>query len=127
MEVSRWIVAPAARGTAVGSRLVLSAWAVGAWLSKGRLLAAVGARDGQTTMLGRLGGQIPRSIPAKFIEEYDDDLVAMSFDWHHPLPRVAAQLGAVANVLKLTDRPMAIRPIQELEEDCEASSLLPHS
>jgi hypothetical protein len=79
------------------------------------MLAAVGAREGQTTMLGRLGGQILRSIPAKFIEEYDDELVAMSFDLDHPSPRVAAQLVSVANLLKLTDRPMAIQPTQALE------------
>jgi hypothetical protein len=42
LEVSRWIVAPCARGTAVAPTLVVSAWAVGRWLGKRRLLATVG-------------------------------------------------------------------------------------
>jgi hypothetical protein len=105
LEVSRWIVAPSARGTAVGATLVVSCWVVGRWLSKRRLLATVGTRDGQVKMLGRLGGQILHSIDAKFIAEYDDELVTMQFDLNHPPPRVSAQLSAVGRLLKLGDRP----------------------
>jgi hypothetical protein len=105
LEVSRWIVDPSARGTSVGATLVVSCWAVGRWLGKRRLLATVGARDGQVSMLGRFGGQILHSIAAKFIAEYDDELVTMHFDLNHPPPRVSAQLSEVGRLLKLADRP----------------------
>jgi hypothetical protein len=106
LEVSRWIVAPSARGTAVGVTLVVSGWAVGRWLGKRCLLATVGTRDGQAKMLGRFGGQILRSIDAQFIAEYDDEVVTMYFDLNHPPPRVAAQLSAVGRLLKLADSPV---------------------
>jgi len=107
LEVSRWIVAPSARGTAVGVTLVVSAWAVGRWLAKRRLLATVGTRDGQARMLGRFGGQILRSVDAKFVPEYNDELVTMHFDLNHPPPRVAAKLGAVGRLLNLPAGPCA--------------------
>jgi hypothetical protein len=116
LEVSRWIVAPSARGTAVGATLVVSGWAVGRWLGKRRLLATVGTRDGQVRMLGRFGGQILHSIDAKFIAEYDDELVTMHFDLNHPPPRVAAQLPAVGRLLKLADSPVEQSgPVQTIE------------
>jgi hypothetical protein len=105
LEVSRWIVAPSARGTAVAATLVVSAWAVGRWLGKRRLLATVGTRDGQVRMLARFGGQIVQGIDVKFIAEYDDELVTMQFDLNHPPPRVAAQLSTVGRLLKIADRP----------------------
>src|SRR5262249_53337021 len=55
LEISRWIVAPPARGTEVASMLVISCWAVGMWMGKRCLLSAVGLRHGQATMLGRFG------------------------------------------------------------------------
>jgi hypothetical protein len=106
LEVSRWIVAPSARGTAVAPTLVVSAWAVGRWLGKRCLLATVGTRDGQVRMLGRFGGQILQGIDAKFIAEYDDELVTMQFDLNHPPPRVAAQLRTVGRLLKIADSPV---------------------
>jgi hypothetical protein len=106
LEVSRWIVAPSARATAVGVTLVVSCWAVGRWLGKRCLLATVGTRDGQATMLGRFGGQILRSIDAQFIAEYDDEVVTMYFDLNHPPSRVTAQLSAVGRLLKLVDSPV---------------------
>jgi hypothetical protein len=106
LEVSRWIVAPSVRGTAVGATLVVSAWAVGGWLGKQCLLGTVGARDGQARMLGRFGGQVLHSIDAKFIAEYDDELVTMYFDLTHPPPRVAAQLSTVGRLIKLADSPV---------------------
>ena len=109
LEVSRWIVDSSARGTAVGATLVVSCWAVGRWLGKRRLLATVGTRDGQARMLGRFGGQILRSVDAKFIPEYDDELVTMQFDLNHPPPRVSAQLSAVGRLLKLTDSRLTDR------------------
>jgi hypothetical protein len=109
LEVSRWIVAPSARGTAVGATLVVSAWAVGRWLSKRRLLAIVGTRDGQVRMLGRFGGQILQGVDAKFIAEYDDELVTMHFDLNHPPPRVAAQLSTVGRLLRIADSPVEQR------------------
>jgi hypothetical protein len=101
LEVSRWIVAPAVRGTAIGATLVVSAWAVGRWLGKRCLLATVGTRDGQARMLGRYGGQILHSIDARFIAQYDDELVTMRFDLNHPPPRVATRLCAVGQLLRL--------------------------
>jgi hypothetical protein len=101
LEVSRWIVAPCARGTEVAGTLVISAWAVGRWLRKRRLLATVGARDGQATLLSRFGGQVLRSIEAKFIAEYDDELAAMCFDLNYPPARVATKLEEVTRLLKL--------------------------
>jgi hypothetical protein len=114
LEVSRWIVAPSARGTAVGATLVVSGWAVGRWLGKRRLLATVGVRDGQVRMLGRFGGQILHSIDSKFIAEYDDELVTMHFDLNHPPPRVAAQLSAVGRLLKLADSVVEQGDLQSL-------------
>jgi hypothetical protein len=90
----------------MGATLVVSGWAVGRWLGKRRLLATVGTRDGQATMLGRFGGQILRSIDAQFIAEYDDEVVTMYFDLNHPPSRVAAQLSAVGRLLKLVDSPV---------------------
>ena len=104
LEVSRWIVAPCARGTAVASTLVVGAWAVGRWLGKRCLLATVGAREGQVTMLARFGGKVLQSIDAKFIPEYDDELVTMHFDLDHPPPRVTAKLGAAGRLLRLAGR-----------------------
>jgi predicted GNAT family N-acyltransferase len=106
LEVSRWIVAPSARGTAVAPTLVVSAWAVGKWLGKRRLLATVGARDGQVTMLARFGGQVLQSVNAKFIAEYDDELAMMHFDLNCPPPRVTAKLSAVRRLLQLADSPL---------------------
>jgi hypothetical protein len=57
-------------------------------------------------MLGHFGGQILQSIDAKFIAEYDDELVTMWFDLSHPPPRVAAQLSSVGRLLKLADSPV---------------------
>jgi predicted GNAT family N-acyltransferase len=102
LEVSRWIVAPSARATEVGTTLVVSAWAVGRWLGKRRLIATVGARGGQTVMLARFGGQVLRSINAKFVPEYDDEVAAMHFDLNHPPPRVTAKLSAVGRLLRLS-------------------------
>ncbi|HEY2857645.1 MAG TPA: hypothetical protein VGJ21_04465, partial [Terracidiphilus sp.] len=107
LEVSRWIVAPSARGTAMGATLVVSGWAVGRWLGKRRLLATVGTRDGQVKMLGRFGGQILHSIDTTFISEYDDDLVTMYFDLNHPPPRVEAQLSTVGRLLGLTESTLS--------------------
>jgi hypothetical protein len=106
LEVSRWTVAPSARGTAVAPTLVVSAWAVGRWLGKRRLLATVGARDGQVTMLARFGGQVLQSVNAKFIAEYDDELAMMHFDLNCPPQRVTARLSAVRRLLQLADSPL---------------------
>ena len=78
LEVSRWMVAPSARGTTVAPNLVVSAWVVGRWLGKRRLFATVGMRDRQVTMLTRFGGQVIDSFDAKFIAEYDDELAPAS-------------------------------------------------
>jgi hypothetical protein len=107
LEVTRWIVAPSARGTAVGPTLVVSGWAVGRWLGKRRLLATVGTRDGQVRMLGRFGGEILHSIDTTFVAEYDDELVTMYFDLNHPPPRVEAQLSTVGRLLRLTEGPLS--------------------
>ena len=101
LEVSRWIVAPCARGTAVASTLVVSAHAVGRWLGKRRLLATVGLRDGQVSMLARFGGQVIHSVDAKFLEEYDDDVALMHFDLDSPPPRVAEKLDEAGRLLNL--------------------------
>lgn len=103
LEVGRWTVAPPARGTAIGRTLVLSAWAVGRWLGKRRLIATAGTRDGQANMLTRFGGQLPRSLSAKYVGEYDDELSLMYFDLDQPPPRVAAQLPFVERLLELSD------------------------
>ena len=102
LEVSRWTVAPPARGTAVGRTLVLSAWALGRSLAKRRLIVAVGTRDGQANMLARFGGQVLPSFSAKFIAEYNDELSPMYFDLDQPPPRVARQLPFVEQLLKLS-------------------------
>lgn len=102
LEVGRWTVAPPARGTAVGRTLVLSAWAIGRWLGKRRLIVAVGTRDGQANMLARFGGQFLPSFSAKFIAEYNDELLPMYFDLDQPPPRVAGQLPSVERLLKLS-------------------------
>jgi hypothetical protein len=128
LEVSRWIVAPSERGTSVAPTLVVSAWAVGRWLAKRRLLATVGARDGQGTMLARFGGEVLRSINPKFIPEYDDELAAMQFDLNYPPPRVAIKLREVERLLNLADNRL-----QQSEPDrykaliSEDSSLLTRS
>jgi hypothetical protein len=106
LEVSRWIVAPSARGTVVVPTLVLSAWAGGRWLGKRRLLATAGTRDGQSIVLARFGGQVLHSLGAKFITEYDDELTVMHFDLNFPPPRVAAKLGVVRRLLQLTGSPV---------------------
>jgi hypothetical protein len=103
LEVSRWIVAPAARGTAVASMLVVSAWAIGRWLGKRRLLASVGLRDGQAAMLARYGGRILQSIDAKLIAEYDDEVATMQFELACPPPCVAAKLDLAGRLLRLED------------------------
>jgi hypothetical protein len=59
------------------------------------------------TMLARFGGQVLRSVDAKYIAEYDDDLANMHFDLNCPPPRVAAQLGAARSLLQLADGPVA--------------------
>jgi hypothetical protein len=101
LEVSRWIVAPCARGTDVGATLVVGAWAIGRRLRKRRLIATVGTRDGQVKMLARFGGQTLNSVEAKFIGDYDDELVALYFELNHPPPRVAAKLNKVERLLRL--------------------------
>ena len=103
LEVSRWIVAPSARRTAVGPTLVVGAWAVGRWLGKRSLLATVGTRDGQVAMLGRFGGKILHSLGAKYIAEYDDELANMNFDLTCPPPRIAAKLDSVGRLLGLLE------------------------
>ena len=101
LEVSRWMVAPSARGTTVAPNLVVSAWVVGRWLGKRRLFATVGMRDRQVTMLARFGGQVIDTFDAKFIAEYNDELAVMHFDLNDPPPRVAAELSAVGRLLGL--------------------------
>lgn len=101
LEVSRWIVAPCARGTDVGATLVVAAWAIGRRLRKQRLIATVGTRDGQVRMLARFGGQTVHSLGAKFVGEYDDELATMYFELNHPPPRVAAKLSEVERLLNL--------------------------
>ena len=101
LEVTRWIVAPCARGTDVGATLVVGAWAVGRSLRKELLIATVGTRDGQARMLSRFGGQTMNSVDAKFIGEYDDELVTMYFELKHPPQRVAARLSEVERLLNL--------------------------
>jgi hypothetical protein len=117
LEVSRWIVAASARGTEVAGALVVSAWAIGRWLGKRRLLATVGSRDAQGTMLARFGGQVLRGVNPKFIPEYDDELVAMQFDLNDPPPRVAMKLRAVGQLLKLADNRL-----QQSERDRDVVS-----
>jgi hypothetical protein len=56
-------------------------------------------------MLSRFGGQVLRSVEAKFIAEYDDELAAMHFDLNYPPPRVATVLDEVARLLKLPNGP----------------------
>jgi len=101
LEVSRWTVAPEARGTAVGRTLVVAAWAIGRWLDKRRLVATVGNRDGQATMLTRYGGQFFPLCGPRYFAEYDDELAPMYFDLDQPPGRVASQLPLVAQLLKL--------------------------
>jgi hypothetical protein len=52
-------------------------------------------------MLARFGGQTLNSVDAKFIGEYDDELVTMYFELNHPPPRVAAKLSEVEQLLNL--------------------------
>ncbi len=114
LEVGRWMVAPSARGTPVAPALVVSAWAVGRWLGKRCLIATVGARDGQATMLARFGGQVMRSVAAKFATEYDDELVAMHFDLTSPPARVAAKLSTMESLLRLGEQPLKVREPEQV-------------
>jgi hypothetical protein len=103
LEVGRWTVAPEARGTAVGRTLVVGAWAIGRWLDKRRLIATVGNRDGQATMLTRYGGQfLPLSRP-RYFAEYDDELTPMYFDLDQPPAKVLTRLALVRQLLNLPE------------------------
>jgi len=115
LEVGRWTVAPAARGTAVGRTLVIGAWAIGRWLDKRRLVVTVGTRDGQAIMLTRFGGQFFPAYDPRYVAEYDDELAPMYFDLDQPPARVASYLESVTRLLKLpevtpADRGMAVLP-----------------
>ena len=101
LEVSRWMVAPRARGTDVGATLVVGAWVIGRRRRKQRLIATAGTRDGQVKMLARFGGRVLESIAPKLIAEYDDELVTLCFDLNNPPPRVASKLGEVERLLNL--------------------------
>lgn len=102
VEAGRWIVAPSARGTGLGLILLLSLWVIGQWLGKRCLFGAVGMRDGQSTMVGRCGGQVAPGIETVFVKEYSDELCVMYFDLNHPPPQVAAQLRRVRGILNVT-------------------------
>jgi hypothetical protein len=54
-------------------------------------------------MLARFGGQVLRSVNAKLIAEYDDEVAAMQFDLNDPPPRVARKLSGVGRLLQLPD------------------------
>ena len=125
--MSRWTVAPFARGTAVGPTLVLGAWAVGRWLGKLSLLATVGTRDGQKTLLARFGGHMLQNAGAKYVAEYDDEVVAMHFDLTCPPPRVAAKLDSTGKLLGLVGGSDGITVSSELLPQERRTFPQPHS
>jgi len=100
-EAGRWIVAPSARGAALGRNLLVSTWVVGRWLNKRCLLGAIGVRGGQVKMCARCGGQTAPEAAPVFVEEYDDELSLMYFDLPNPPAEVASQLDRVERLLGL--------------------------
>jgi GNAT superfamily N-acetyltransferase len=103
LEASRLVADPSVRGTGVGRALILSWWALGRWLSRDCVVGVVGTRDGQSKMIGRLGGQVFEGINTFFAAEYDDDVTAMYFDLNQPPPAVSAGLVSVYELLKLRE------------------------
>lgn len=99
VEGSRWIVAPCARGTAIGRQLLVSLWAVGRWLRRKCLFGAVGTRDGQDKMILRAGGKRTPGTTPFAVEEYNDELSLMYFDLGDPPRAVATALPAVESLL----------------------------
>jgi predicted GNAT family N-acyltransferase len=103
MEAGRWIVAPSARGDDLGRTLLLSLWVVGKWLDKRCVFGAVGVRDGQSSLVGRCGGQVAPGIDPVYLEKYDDELCVMYFDLKHPPPQVARELRRVRRIFNLPE------------------------
>jgi hypothetical protein len=85
MEAGRWIVAPSARGHDLGRTLLLSLWVVGQWLDKRCVFGAVGVRDGQSSLVGRCGGQVAPSVTPRF--EGPDAFTVWDSGAHHTLER----------------------------------------
>jgi GNAT superfamily N-acetyltransferase len=77
VEVGRWIVHPAWRGSSLGSRLVAAVWALCVRLDAKVALATVGTRDRQDVLLRRAGLRPIPGLPTVESAEYSDRLIFM--------------------------------------------------
>lgn len=79
-ECGRWIVVPEHRNTLLGMHLVAGIIAVGRQLRYRVLIGPTGIRDGQATLLARIGMQRLPNLPAVEVAQYDDELEFLYLD-----------------------------------------------
>jgi GNAT acetyltransferase-like protein len=100
-EVGRWIVAPEYSRFRMGLRLISGVGALSKWLGLETVIANVGTRDGQAEILMRAGGRrVPGLSPIKS-QEYNDDLVVLTFDLMHPAKSLGPLVAEMATLLSL--------------------------
>jgi hypothetical protein len=126
-EGSRWIVAPKWRGSRLGKLLLVSLWAIGRRLGGECLFGAAGTRDGQATLIRRMGGAVA-DLPARHVATLDDEILVTYFDLDHPPPYVLKLLPEVEGLLgipttRAEDSKRARSPAQEGAREGEAASL----
>ena len=83
-EVGRWVIAPEFAACRMGMRLVAGVGNLAIWLGLEAVVAVVGTRDGQARALMRAGGRPVPGIPPIASEEYDDEVLVLTFDLVHP-------------------------------------------
>jgi len=106
-EVGRWIVAPEYSRFRMGLRLISGVGALSKWLGLETVIANVGTRDGQAGILMRAGGrQVPGLSPIKS-QEYNDDLVVLTFDLMRPAKSLGPFVAEMATLLSLETRRKA--------------------
>ena len=106
-EVGRWIVTPEYSRFRMGLRLISGVGALSKWLGLETVIANVGTRDGQAEILMRAGGRrVPGLSPIKS-QEYNDDLVVLTFDLMHPAKSLGPLVAEMATLLSLETRRKA--------------------
>jgi hypothetical protein len=76
-ECGRWIVPSQHRRRLVGMRLAAGIIAVGRWLGYRILIGPTGVRDGQASLLSRIGMRALPSLPQLHVPQYDDEIAVL--------------------------------------------------
>ena len=83
-EASRWLVMNNKASLRAGLRLIAGIWAISKALGLQSVIALVGTRDGQASVLKRTGAKLFKTVPTLVSKKFDDELQPMFFNLSQP-------------------------------------------